>query len=208
MALIKHEKLVEDAWVAGVEVGALPGRRPVIVDLEYWLQNRDDLRRRKVPLGVRLRGDQSPELLADDLSELSLVALEFAKFTDGRAYSHARLLRERYGFEGEVRAVGEVLRDQLQFMLRCGFDAFEVPSDRAAEDWLEVFSEITIAYQPAVDAQPSLPAWRREHAASPSTASRRARNTTAQSARVTRAPAPRSEADAFEEGVCAAYWAY
>jgi uncharacterized protein (DUF934 family) len=182
MALIKHEKLVEDEWSAAT--GALSDGRPVIVDLDTWRQRSEELRRRNVPLGVRLSGDQSPELLADDLPGLSLVALEFAKFTDGRAYSHARLLRERYGFEGEVRAVGEVLRDQLQFMLRCGFDAFEVPSDRVAEDWLDVFSEITIAYQPAVDAQPSLPAWRRQHA------SRRA------------------SAEAYDEGVCAAYWAY
>ena len=73
-----------------------------------------------------MHSDQSPELIADDVQRFALVALEFPKFRDGRAYSYARLLRERYGFKGELRAVGDVLLEQLFFMLRTGFDAFEL----------------------------------------------------------------------------------
>src|SRR3546814_2142105 len=81
-------------------------------------------------LGLRLKSDQSPAGIAEDLGHFQLVALEFPRFGDGRAYSYARLLRERYGFKGELRAVGNVLRDQFLFMLRCGFDALDRKSTR------------------------------------------------------------------------------
>jgi uncharacterized protein (DUF934 family) len=83
------------------------------------------------------------------------VALEFPLFNDGRAYSHARLLRERYGFEGEIRAVGEVLLEQLFFMYRAGFDAFEIDSRTPTEDWKTAFADIDVVYQPASDGQPT-----------------------------------------------------
>ena len=83
------------------------------------------------------------------------MALEFPKFGDGRAFSYARLLRERYGFTGEVRAVGEVLYDQLVFMHRCGFDAFEIAADDAAGRWLQALGEISVWYQPTADGRPS-----------------------------------------------------
>ena len=86
-----------------------------------------------------------------------MIALEFPKFTDGRSYSHARLLRDRYGFTGELRAVGNVLRDQFQFMLRCGFDSLEVAEARQIEGWAEAVSEIEGFYQKASDR--AVPAW-------------------------------------------------
>src|SRR3546814_6954056 len=86
-------------------------------------------------LGLRLKSDQSPAGIAEDLGHFQLVALEFPRFGDGRAYSYARLLRERSGFKGELRAVGNVLRDQFLFMLRCGFDAFEVANENAVDAW-------------------------------------------------------------------------
>ena len=98
------------------------------------------------------------EMVAD-LPRLELVALEFPKFSDGRALSQARLLRERYGYRGEIRAMGDVLRDQLFFMTRCGFDAFEPRPDRSLEDALAAFDEFSASYQPAAD-QP-LPLYRR-----------------------------------------------
>ncbi len=88
--------------------------------------------KRGTPLGIRLHSDQSPELIAADVPQFAVVALEFPKFRDGRAYSYARLLRERYGFKGELRAVGDVLLEQLFFMLRTGFDAFEIRERRSA----------------------------------------------------------------------------
>ena len=111
---------------------AIPPAGPVIVSLQQWQAHRADLLARGTPLGIRLHSDQSPELIAADVPHFALVALEFPKFRDGRAYSYARLLRERYGFKGELRAVGEVLLEQLFFMLRTGFDAFELAERRPA----------------------------------------------------------------------------
>jgi uncharacterized protein (DUF934 family) len=90
------------------------------------------------------------ELLAD-LPRLALIALEFPKWTDGRAYSQARLLRERYGFEGELRATGQVLRDQFVFMLRAGFDAFEVKKDSDAAAFAAATKRYSVFYQPTGD---------------------------------------------------------
>ena len=87
---------------------------------------------RAAPIGVRLKAGQHLEVIAAHGARLALVALEFPKFTDGRAYSYARLLRERYGYKGELCAVGQVLRDQLLFMHRCGFDAYEIARADAA----------------------------------------------------------------------------
>ena len=84
-----------------------------------------------------------------------VVALEFPKFRDGRAYSYARLLRERYGFKGELRAVGEVLLEQLFFMLRTGFDAFEIESADPLEDYRTALADFSVWYQPTADGRPT-----------------------------------------------------
>jgi len=110
-------------------------------------------------VGVRLPNTANVADLAEDLSRLKVVALEFPKFADGRAHSQARLLRERYGYQGEIRAVGDILRDQLFFMARNGFDAFELRADRSLEDALDAFGEFSESYQPAADQQ--LPLYRR-----------------------------------------------
>lgn len=149
MALIKDGAVVDDPWVAVADEADLPEARPAIVTLERWRAERDALIGRNAPLGVRLASDRSPAEIADDLDRLALVALEFPVFTDGRAFTSARLLRQRYGYSGEVRAVGNVLRDQILFMIRCGFDAFEMDSGRAAEEWREAASEIDVFYQAA-----------------------------------------------------------
>lgn len=153
MPLIKNNTLVEDRWVTVAEGEALPVEENLIVSLEGWQEQRDELVARNGKLGIRLRSDQSPALIAEDLGQFDLVALEFPAFKDGRAFSYARLLRERYGFKGEVRAVGDVLRDQLVFMQRCGFDAFEVADETALADWLAALSEISVWYQPAADSR-------------------------------------------------------
>ncbi len=154
MALIKHGRLAEDPWILVEDEGPLPLAAPVIVGLARWREQRDALVARNAPLGVRLASDQPSELIAGDLEHFDLVALEFPKFTDGRAYSYARLLRERYGFTGELRAVGNVLRDQVFFMQRCGFDAFEVSDAAALHGWRAAAREITVRYQPAADRRP------------------------------------------------------
>jgi len=154
MALIKDGRLAEDPWVAVEDEGPLPLAVQVIVGLARWREQREALLAGNAPLGIRLAGDQPPELIAGDLRHFELVALEFPKFTDGRAYSYARLLRERYGYRGELRAVGNVLRDQVLFMRRCGFDAFEVAGAAALDGWRTATREITVRYQPAADRRP------------------------------------------------------
>ncbi len=161
MPLLRDGALVDDPWVTIDDGTALPMDGPAIVSLERWQAHRDELLGRNAPLGIRLKSDQPPALIADDLDRFAVVALEFPVFKDGRAYSYARLLRERYGYRGEVRAVGEVLRDQFLFMLRCGFDAVEVRDEKAADQWREAVSEISVVYQPAADSR--TPVWALRH---------------------------------------------
>jgi uncharacterized protein (DUF934 family) len=120
-----------------------------------WLKEREALAALPVALGLRVPNDVAPQELAPDLARFALIVLHFPKFTDGRAYSQARLLRGRFAFAGEIRADGEVLRDQLLFMRRCGFDAWSVGERALFEDWLQAFREIDVFYQPAADRQVS-----------------------------------------------------
>jgi uncharacterized protein (DUF934 family) len=160
MPLLKDGKLVEDAWTPLADDAAqLEG--DIVVTLEQWQAERERLRGHNGRLGLRLKSDQSPAAIAEDLEHFQLIALEFPRFGDGRAYSYARLLRERYGFTGELRAVGNVLRDQLLFMLRCGFDAFEVANENAVEAWREAVAEIDLFYQPTGSSGSTLGALRR-----------------------------------------------
>ena len=157
-SVIKNRQIVEDRWQTVGEEDELPVGA-VIVPLTRWRRERVELLTRGEPLGVRLPNTADVTELVADLPLLELVALEFPKFSDGRAYSQARLLRERHGYSGEIRAVGDVLRDQLFFMVRSGFDAFELRADRSLEDALAAFDEFSTSYQPAAD-QP-LPLYRR-----------------------------------------------
>lgn len=151
MPLIKNGALVDDPWVTLADDQPLPASGPVIVSLPRWRAERDALIARSGLLGVRLAAGEMVEPIAADLLHLALIALEFSSFRDGRAYSKARLLRERLGFTGELRAVGNVLRDQLLFMQRCGIDAFAIAGAHAIEDWRRALTEFTVFYQPTAD---------------------------------------------------------
>ena len=151
MALIKNGELVESSFVDVSGATEIPATGAVIVSLEQWQAQRTALLARGTPLGIRLHSDQSPELVAADLEHFAVVALEFPKFRDGRAYSYARLLRERYGFKGELRAVGDVLLEQLFFMLRTGFDAFELSSADPLRDYQVALADFSVWYQPTAD---------------------------------------------------------
>jgi uncharacterized protein (DUF934 family) len=151
MALIRNGELIDDPFVSVGDDDDLPQAGAVLVSLARWQGARAALIERSDPLGVRLASDESPELIADDLGRLALVALEFPKFRDGRAYTYARMLRERFGFAGEVRAVGDVLMEQLHFMLRTGFDAFEVAGDDPLAQFETAKAEFSVWYQPTGD---------------------------------------------------------
>lgn len=100
---------------------------------------------------LRLEPADDPAKFADRLRQVSRIEVNFPSFTDGRGYSIARLLRERHGYDGELRAVGDVQRDQLFYLARCGFDAFLLRKDADAEDALTAFNDFSEAYQASVE---------------------------------------------------------
>jgi uncharacterized protein (DUF934 family) len=151
MALVKDGVLVSDRFTDVTAADTIPETGSVLVSLDQWLANLDALISRRDPIGIRLRSNQHPEVIADDLDHFALIALEFPVFKDGRAYTYARLLRERWGFRGELRAVGDVLLEQLHFMQRCGFDAFELNSADPIEDWQTAMREFSTWYQATGD---------------------------------------------------------
>jgi uncharacterized protein (DUF934 family) len=149
MTLIKDRAVAEDEWRRLADDEELPADAPVIVSLDRWRDDAKALRGRNAPLGVLLRPGQPPELIADDLDRFDVIALEFPNVSDGRAFSYARLLRDRYGFKGEIRAVGTVLRDHLNFMERCGFDSFELSEGKDVAGAMKAFDEFSVVYQAA-----------------------------------------------------------
>ena len=151
MPLLKSGAIVADAWRHMPAGEALPPTGAIVVPFERWTAERETLLGRNTPLGVRLPNTRRVAELAPDLGRIELIVLEFPKFVDGRAYTQARQLRERYGYRGELRATGDVLRDQLQFMHRCGFDAFEIADPNAVEIWRAAVNEVDVFYQPAAD---------------------------------------------------------
>lgn len=168
--LLKNGQIVADPWRKLADDEPVPPDHPVLVSLERWQAERDVLLARNAPLGVRLANNQPVAALAADIGRLELIALDFPKFNDGRAYTQARMLRERYGFRGELRATGNVLRDQFFFMQRCGFDAFEPAKGDAAAAWRAALGEFDIVYQPASDRRAPAHLLRRSRA-SPASAS-------------------------------------
>jgi uncharacterized protein (DUF934 family) len=151
MAILKNGALQPNDWLNAADNEDLPEGKPVVVSLERWTKDRAMLLGRNAAVGVRLRSDQSPALAADDIERFSLIVLEFPKFTDGRAYSYARILRERLGYRGEIRASGQVLRDQYLFMTRCGIDSIEITDETTIAGYLEALGEFSVWYQPAAD---------------------------------------------------------
>ena len=135
----------------------MPDRVPVIVSAKRFLAEADALIRRDGSLGVSWPNDRRVAELEPWLGHLALIALVFPKFRDGRAYSQARLLRERHSYRGELRATGDVLRDQFQFLLRAGFDSFEVKKPNDARVFAEAAARFSVFYQPSADGrQPAL----------------------------------------------------
>lgn len=160
--IIKHNQIVDETWhllPKETSFDELTNCDDYIVPLQMWRDHAHVLKARDGGLGVWLDSDEQAEEIGDDVQHFQVIALNFPAFTDGRSYSNARLLRDRYGFKGELRAIGDVLRDQLFYMARCGFDAFAVRADKDPEDALLGLQDFSVSYQAATD-EP-LPLFRR-----------------------------------------------
>lgn len=160
--IIRNAKLVEDSWQrleAGrhLSVGEdgfvpdFPAEGDLLVPLALWRRRREELLERGGRLGVLVEGWDEPDAIADALPHVALIAIRIPVFTDGRAYSLARLLRERHGYRGELRAVGDVLRDQLFYLSRCGFDAFALKDPANSAAALASLCDFSDAYQASVE---------------------------------------------------------
>jgi uncharacterized protein (DUF934 family) len=151
MLLVKAGRVAEDRFVRVLDDAPLPEGLPVILPAARLLADARELVLRQAPLGVIWPNDRRIAELVPYLDWIALVALVFPTFRDGRAYSQARLLRERYGFRGQLRATGQVLRDQLLFLQRAGFDAFEMTKEADAAHFAEAIQRYSVFYQPTGD---------------------------------------------------------
>ena len=161
MQLIKNKEIIEDTWQV-ITLDATTNELPEgdnIVSLATWKELRNHDLKPAGKIGVALTSEEDIDEILNDLDKLDLIALEFPIFKNGRHYSSARLLRDRHNFKGEIRAYGDVNRDQLYYLNRVGFDAFQLKADADLKDALNGFKDFSISYQASHD-QP-LPLYRR-----------------------------------------------
>ena len=151
MPLVKNGRIATDVYLHVVDGAELPDSGAVLVSAARFLENPEALLKRAGKTGVIWPNNRDVDDLVPYLDRLAVVALVFPTFRDGRAYSQARLLRERYNYRGELRATGQVLRDQFVFMLRAGFDAFEVKKQSDAEAFAITVKRYSVFYQPTGD---------------------------------------------------------
>ena len=167
--IIKERRLQDDAWKVvtladgqSAEDARLP-YGPLLVPLAVWKASKQCLIAREyehgTPLGIWLAPEDDVAEIAQDIDDFTVIAVHFPKFADGRGYSTARLLRERYGYDGELRAFGDIGRDQIFFLNRVGFDAFVIGEGKNAEEALAGFNDFPEGYQG--DAVQPLPLFRR-----------------------------------------------
>ena len=153
--IIRDRKVVADDWnvlpatADGASISLPDGK--LIVPLNVWLAQADAITERNQPVGVWLDSNQDPADIADAIDAFAVIAVNFPKFTDGRGYSIATLLRSRYGFKGELRAIGDVLRDQVFYLQRVGFNAFAVRADKDIHDALYALKDFSVTYQGSAD---------------------------------------------------------
>lgn len=162
--IILNGAIVDDQWIAldddvAVAIPSMSDAPHLIVPLKIWQARREALVARGGSLGLLLQTNDEPIPFSSDVSIFALIAIHFEKFTDGRGYSLGRLLRDRYGFKGELRAVGDVLQDQLFYLNRSGFNAFAIRADKSIDAALKSLSDFSESYQGAWD-QP-LPLFKR-----------------------------------------------
>ena len=155
MPLIKDGAFASDSFVTVADDAALPDGA-AIVTLARFQKEREALLARNAPLGIRLKAPENPELLGEDVQRFSVIVLEFPVFRDGRAFSWARMLRERLTFTGEIRATGHFLYDQIAYMKRVGFNAWDVPEGFTLDQFQRALGEITNVYQPSADGKKTI----------------------------------------------------
>lgn len=153
--LIKNGALVDDQWTVlneatGPDVLRVVRGKNFIVPLKFWQLYRDEIEEFSGGISLWLNSDENINAIANEIHNFPLIALNFPVFSDGRSYTNARELRERFNYQGEVRAVGDVLRDQLFYMSRCGFDAFSLRFDQDADACLQAFKDFQTNYQSTV----------------------------------------------------------
>lgn len=153
MRVIKKKSVIDDDWylIRELDSSSPEPEGSVILPFSYWQVNRDILLKSKKKHAIWIDGSVETESLVDDLESFIMIALDFPVFKDGRSYSHARILRERYAYKGELRAIGDVLQDQLFFMYRCGIDSFQLRDDKDIKKALKSFEDFSICYQAAAD---------------------------------------------------------
>ena len=151
MPLVKSGNITDDSFIHLADTAALPASGDILLSAARFLEDPDAAMRRTAKVGVIWPNSRDIDDLVPYLDRLAAVALVFPTFRDGRAYSQARLLRERFSWRGELRATGQVLRDQFVFMLRAGFDAFEVKKQSDAEAFAQTVKRYSVFYQPTGD---------------------------------------------------------
>ena len=151
MPLVKSGKIAADPYVRVEDGAPIPEQGAVLVPAARFLADAAELTQRADPVGVIWPNDRDVGALESYLGKLALVALVFPTFKDGRAYTQARLLRERYGYRGEMRATGQVLRDQFVFYMRAGFDALDVLKQADAAAFEETAKRYSVFFQPTGD---------------------------------------------------------
>ena len=150
--LTKDRGVIDDRWALLPETAAIadvPAPTPAIVPFALWTAHHDALSARR-DIGVWLKPADDPDALAGDVARLPLIAVDFPKFGDGRGYSTARLLREKHRYTGELRAIGDILRDQIYYLWQCGFDTFALQSGRNVAEALAAFGDFSDNYQTTV----------------------------------------------------------
>jgi uncharacterized protein (DUF934 family) len=153
--LYKDGRIVPDGWLHLEDADPFPANASAVtISWARWLAERDMIDRAPSELGVRVANTVAPDDIGADAERFGLITVHFPSFGDGRAYSQARVLRDRHRYRGEIRATGDVLRDQLLFMKRVGIDAFEVPERAVRENWFAAFGEYDIFYQQSDDDRP------------------------------------------------------
>lgn len=158
--LLKDGHVVDDNWILAEDnLESLPSSGNVLLSTSQWQQFASELDQQQAPVGVWLEGNEEIPDFIESLLQLPIIAIKFAKFVDGRGYSLARLLRERYHYSGELRAIGDIIRDQLYLLKHCGFNAFQPSQDIDLEQAAASLTDFSENYQ-STNAQP-IPLFRR-----------------------------------------------